>query len=86
VSVNNAGNMAASKRSRLMAFSFPNQRRVYDAPSVLFGFWGNDSAMEASFFVNADALKRIQPDMRFDEAGLLVAFDLNRRSAQPQLM
>jgi hypothetical protein len=23
-------------------------------------------------------LKRIQPDMRFDEAGLLAAFDLNR--------
>jgi len=23
--------------------------------------------MEASFFVNADALKRIKPDVRFDE-------------------
>ena len=34
--------------------------------------------MEASFFVNADALKRIKPDMRFDEVGLLSAFDLNR--------
>ena len=34
--------------------------------------------MEASFFVNEDALKRIQPDMRFDEAGILNAFDLNR--------
>ena len=34
--------------------------------------------MEASFFVNEDALKRIKPDMRFDEAGLLGAFDLNR--------
>ncbi len=34
--------------------------------------------MEASFFVNADALKRIKPDVRFDEVGLLSAFDLNR--------
>jgi hypothetical protein len=34
--------------------------------------------MEASFFVNEDALKRGQSDMRFDEAGLLRAFDLNR--------
>jgi Protein of unknown function (DUF1488) len=35
--------------------------------------------MEASFFVNEDALKRIQPEMRFDEVGLLSAFDLNRK-------
>ncbi len=35
--------------------------------------------MEASFFVNADALKRIRPDMRFDEVGLLSAFDSNRK-------
>jgi hypothetical protein len=34
--------------------------------------------MEASFFVADDALKRIQPDLRLDEAGLLGAFDLNR--------
>ena len=34
--------------------------------------------MEASFFMTEDALKRVQPDMRFDEAGLLGAFDANR--------
>jgi hypothetical protein len=34
--------------------------------------------MEASFFVTDDALRRIAPDMRFDEYGLLSAFDLNR--------
>jgi hypothetical protein len=34
--------------------------------------------MEASFFISAEALMRIQPDLRFDEAGLLRAFDLNR--------
>ncbi len=35
--------------------------------------------MEASFFVNADALKRIKPDARSDETGLLSAFDSNRK-------
>jgi hypothetical protein len=34
--------------------------------------------MEVSFFVYADALKRIQPDMRCDEAGIVGAFDANR--------
>jgi hypothetical protein len=38
---------------------------------VPYGFGGHDSAMEASFFVNADALKRIKPDMRLDEGGVL---------------
>ena len=58
--------------------SFPNQSRAYDATRRAVRFWGNDSAMEASFFVTEDSLKRIQPDMRLDEAGLLGAFDLNR--------
>jgi hypothetical protein len=61
-----------------MALSFPNQSRSYDATRRAVRFWGHDSAMEASFFVNEEALKRIQPDMRFDEAGILSAFDLNR--------
>ena len=58
--------------------SFPNQSRFYDATRRAVRFWGHDSAMEASFFVNEDALKCIQSDMRLDEAGLLAAFDLNR--------
>jgi hypothetical protein len=62
-----------------MTLSFPNQSRSYDATRHAVRFWGHDSAMEASFFVNAEALKRIKPDMQFDEAGLLGAFDLNRK-------
>jgi hypothetical protein len=62
-----------------MTLSFPNQCRFYDATRRAVRFWGDDSAMEASFFVNADALKRIEPDMRFDEVGLLSAFDSNRK-------
>jgi hypothetical protein len=62
-----------------MTLSFPNQSRSYDATRHAVRFWGHDSAMEASFFVNAEALKRIKPDMEFDEVGLLGAFDLNRK-------
>jgi len=61
-----------------MTLSFPNQSRSYDAKRRAVRFWGHDSAMEAPFFVNEGALKRIQPDIRLDEAGLLKAFDLNR--------
>jgi hypothetical protein len=34
--------------------------------------------MEAAFFVSEEALRRLQPDVRLDEAGLLGAFDTNR--------
>jgi Protein of unknown function (DUF1488) len=61
-----------------MAINFPNQSRSYDATRRAVRFWGYDSAMEASFFIDEDALKRIQTDMQSDEIGLLRAFDLNR--------
>jgi len=61
-----------------MTLRFPNQSRYYDATRRAVRFWGYDSAMEAAFFVTEDALKRVQPDMRPDEAGLLRAFDANR--------
>ncbi|MGD0314842.1 MAG: DUF1488 family protein [Xanthobacteraceae bacterium] len=40
-----------------MALSFPNESRFYDATRRAVRFWGHDSAMEASFFVNADATR-----------------------------
>ena len=61
-----------------MVLSFPNQSRFYDATRRAVRFWGHDSAMEAVFFVTEDALKRVQPGIQFDEAGLLNAFDANR--------
>ena len=61
-----------------MTLSFPNRSRSYDATRRAVRFWGHDSAMEASFYVTEDALKRVQPDMPLDEAGLLNAFDANR--------
>jgi hypothetical protein len=61
-----------------MSLNFPNQSRSYDATLRVVRFWGHDSAMEVSFFVNEEALKRIHPGMRSDEAGLLSAFDSHR--------
>ena len=58
--------------------NFPNQSRVFDPPRRAVRFWGHDSAMEWSFFVTEDALKRLQPNLERDEAGLLVAFDSHR--------
>jgi hypothetical protein len=61
-----------------MALNFPNPSRSYDTTRRAVRFWGHDSAMETTFFVSDDALKRIQPDLQFDEEGLLKAFDLHR--------
>jgi len=57
---------------------FPNHSRSYDKTRHAVRFWGHYSAIEASFFINEDALRRIQPDARLDESGFLNAFDANR--------
>jgi hypothetical protein len=61
-----------------MALNFPNQSRFFDATRRAVRFWGHDSAMEATFFMTEDALKHVDHGMRFDEAGVLSAFDANR--------
>jgi hypothetical protein len=61
-----------------MVLRFPNQSRSFDATRRAVRFWGHDDAMEGSFFVIEDALKKIQPGMQCDEAGFLNAFDRNR--------
>ena len=60
--------------------NFPNPSRVFDPTRHAIRFWGHDSAMEWSFFVTEDALKRLQPKMARDEASLLLAFDTNREA------
>jgi hypothetical protein len=62
-----------------MALTFPNESRSFDATRHAVHFWGHDGAMEASFFVTDDALKRISHNMKSDEDGFLSAFDLNRK-------
>jgi Protein of unknown function (DUF1488) len=65
-------------RGARVALSFPNWSRFYDATRRAVRFWGYDGAMEMSFFVAADLLKRLQPNTQFNETSLLAAFDLNR--------
>ena len=61
-----------------MALSFPNFSRSYDATRQAVRFWGYDKTMETSFYVMADALRRLQPGAPVDETGLLNTFDANR--------
>jgi hypothetical protein len=63
-----------------MALNFPNASRSYDTTRHAVRFWGYDSAMEMSFFVMADALRRLQPGVPTDEASLLQAFDSHREA------
>jgi len=58
--------------------NFPNRSRVFDPTRRAVHFWGHDSAMEWSFFVTEEALKRLQPNMERNEASLLLAFDAHR--------
>jgi len=61
-----------------MALNFPNQSRSYDPKKHCVRFWAHDASFEVPFFVEADALRRIDPDATADEPGLLNTFDLNR--------
>ena len=58
--------------------NFPNRSRIFDPTRRAVRFWGHDSAMEWSFFVTEEALKRLQPNVGGNEASLLLAFDANR--------
>jgi Protein of unknown function (DUF1488) len=61
-----------------MTVNFVNPSRSYDATRRAVRFWGYDSSMESSFYITADALKQIQPNLRPDAIDILRAFDANR--------
>jgi hypothetical protein len=61
-----------------MTLRFPNSSRAYDATHRAFRFWGHDEAMEASFFIDEQALMHIQPGLLVNEAEFLGVFDLHR--------
>jgi len=61
-----------------MTLSFPNESRSYDAKRNLVRFWGYDSALEISFFVEVGALYKLSPQTKNSEAGSLEAFDAAR--------
>jgi hypothetical protein len=69
---------AARPLVKITMIDFPNPSRSYDASRHAVRFWGYDSAIEASFFIDEDALARNQPRVRPDELGFLNAFDANR--------
>lgn len=63
-----------------MPLNFPNASRSYDTTRRAVRFWAYDSAIETSFFVTYEALKRLQPDLAYDEAAALAAFDHHRNA------
>ncbi len=61
-----------------MALSFPNPSRSYDPEHRRIRFWGHDRTVEVSFFLEEDALLRLEPDTPPVEASMLAAFDKAR--------
>lgn len=61
-----------------MTLNFPNESRSYDERRHLIRFWGHDSALEISFFLDVAALYKLDPLTRDVEAGFLEAFDAAR--------
>ena len=57
---------------------FASHRRTYDSLRGAVRFYGYDSATPCSFFITAESLRRVHPEMIHSEAGMLEAFDSNR--------
>lgn len=62
-----------------MPLSFPNPSCSFDATKNRVDFWGYDNVIEVSFHMEADALKKLCPQMGDAEAGFLKAFDTVRQ-------
>ena len=58
-----------------MRLNFPNNSRSFDANRSRVCFWGYDSTIEISFFVEAEALKLLCPEIESIEKEYLKAFD-----------
>lgn len=58
-----------------MSVRFPNHSRSYDAAKSRVRFWGHDGAIEVSFFVDVSALRKLYPETRNTDDGMLTAFD-----------
>ena len=58
---------------------FPNLSRSYDVTRHAVRFWGYDSAIGASFFIDEDALAQMQPGVWHDESSFLNTSDANPR-------
>jgi hypothetical protein len=60
------------------ALRFPNPSRSYDDTGHVVRFWGYDKTIEIAFFVEEEALSKVDPETSADEAGFLDTFDVNR--------
>ena len=58
-----------------MRLNFPNVSRSFDANRSRVCFWGYDSTIEISFFVETEALKSLSPEIGSVEKEYLKAFD-----------
>lgn len=74
--------MKESVISKRITLAFPNKSRSFDSKRNRVRFWGYDSAIEISFFLDADALEKLNPEMGVAEAGILKAFDAARERIQ----
>ncbi|MGI9522638.1 MAG: DUF1488 domain-containing protein [Hyphomicrobiaceae bacterium] len=55
--------------------SFPNQSRSFDPASKRVRFWAYDGAIEISFFVECEAVRRLAKSKPVTEDEFLEAFD-----------
>ena len=74
--------MKFSGRRRNAALGFPNLSRDFDEKRNRVCFWGYDSVIEISFFVETSTLRVLFPQMNGGEAGILQAFDSARERIQ----
>lgn len=58
-----------------MTLRFPNASRSFEADHNRVRFWGHDSAIEITFFLEADALLKLCPELKLVEAECLAVFD-----------
>lgn len=61
-----------------MVLSFPNASRSFDSAKNRIRFWGYDTSIEISFFIDVGALQELDPVSADNEAALLAAFDKAR--------
>jgi hypothetical protein len=59
----------------MMTLEFPNQSRSFEATKNRVRFWGYDSAIEITFFMEEEALMKICSEASSTEIALLDAFD-----------
>lgn len=58
-----------------MTLNFPNLSRSYDARRRAVCFWGYDSALEITFFVETEALRKLGVQSGDLESSYLQSFD-----------